>query len=148
MKTIHVCIALCPVDRCDVCATGKVCIYFIGDGMGVNQVNGTENVPAWKDALAWRRCCSLSFRAGAHHFSPATTPVTDLPLPELYGHRRKMTMLASVWMTRRMWFNQLCRKSEEGREESRCKSTSVSVDHATPAAFYAHQPNSQHVLWK
>lgn len=49
-------------------------------------------------------------------------------------------MMPSVWMTEECEFNQLPKKRRKAGKKVGV-TTSVSVDHATPAAFYAHQPN-------
>ena len=120
----------------------KYVFYFIGDGMGVNHVNGTESYrAATKDGKFGRNPLLFTqFPASgmAYTFS-ATNPVTDSAAGG--------TALASGYKT----YNGAIGVDDEKNPISSVAhlaknagrkvgvTSSVSVDHATPAAFYAHQ---------
>ena len=120
----------------------KYVFYFIGDGMGVNHVNGTEMYrAAIQDGKIGREpLCFTQFPvAGMAYTFSATNPVTDSAAGG--------TALASGYKT----YNGAIVMDDEknaipsvahlakkaGRKVG--VTSSVSVDHATPAAFYAHQ---------
>lgn len=124
----------------------KYVFYFIGDGMGVNQVNGTETYLA---ALEGRiGVTSLLFTqfptvALATTYS-GTNGVTDSAAAGTAlatGEKTKngaLGMLADLTTpvnSVAVWAQQ------SGKAVG--VTTSVSVDHATPAAFYAHVPKRQ-----
>lgn len=122
----------------------KYVFYFIGDGMGVNQVNGTEMYLADKEdnrigvkPLQFTQFPVINM---ASTFS-ATNSVTDssaagtaLATGEktynngLGVNQQKEPLTSIATMAKR-----------SGKKVG--ITTSVSVDHATPGAFYAHQPS-------
>ncbi len=121
----------------------KYVFYFIGDGMGVNQVNGTEMYRAALDDNRIGREPLLFTQfpaAGMVYTFSATNPVTDSAAGG--------TALASGYKTYNGAIGMDDNKNvipsvahlakKAGRKVG--VTTSVSVDHATPAAFYAHQP--------
>ena len=121
----------------------KYVFYFIGDGMGVNQVQGTELYHAELEGNIGIQPLTFTqfpFFTVATTYS-ATNGVTDSAasgtalatgnktkngtLGMLKDHKTNVNSVA-------MWAkNAGCRVGI---------ATSVSVDHATPAAFYAHVP--------
>ena len=119
----------------------KYVFYFIGDGMGVNQVQGTEYYQAeLKDIIGISPLCFTQFPVStiATTFS-ATHRVTDSAAAG--------TALATGYKTRNGAIGVLedlkTPVSSIGvwAKNKGCKvgiATSVSIDHATPAAFYAH----------
>jgi alkaline phosphatase len=120
----------------------KYIFYFIGDGMGVNQVNGTE---AWRAELQGRigiqPLCFAQFPYSAlvTTFS-ATNGVTDSAAGGTAlasGHKTKNGALGMLddLKTSIPSIAEVCKKS--GMRVG--VTTTVSVDHATPGAFYAHQ---------
>lgn len=122
----------------------KYVFYFIGDGMGVNQVQGTELyrgelegkigiTPIW--------FTQFSYATTATTFS-ATNGVTDSAAAGTALATGNKTQNGTIGMKQDLqtevssvavWAkNKGCRVGV---------TTSVSVDHATPAAFYAHDPS-------
>lgn len=122
--------------------TAKV-FYFIGDGMGVNQVNGTEMYLAEQEGrIGVKPLLFTAFPAGtmATTFS-ATNSVTDSSAAGTALATGEKTYNGAVSMDDDK--NVLSTVAERAKKAGRKVgiATSVSVDHATPAAFYAHQPN-------
>lgn len=122
----------------------KYVFYFIGDGMGVNQVQGTELyrgelegkigiTPIW--------FTQFPYATTATTFS-ATNGVTDSAAAGTALATGSKTQNGTIGMKQDLqtevssvavWAkNKGCRVGV---------TTSVSVDHATPAAFYAHDPS-------
>ena len=94
-------------------AQAKYVFYFIGDGMGVNQVNGTEMYRA--EIQKGRIGTALSTGEKTYNGSIGMDDQKN-PLQTVAEKAKKAGKRVGV-------------------------TTSVSVDHATPAAFYAHQPD-------
>ena len=131
----------------------KYVFYFIGDGMGVNQVNGTE---AYRAELEGRigikplLFTEFPYATMATTYS-ATNGVTDSAasgtalatgnktkngtLGMLADHQTSVSSIATM------------AKAAGARVGI---ATSVSIDHATPAAFYSHVPdrNSAYAIGK
>lgn len=124
----------------------KYVFYFIGDGMGVNQVNGTETYLA---ALEGRigvtpllftqfPCVGLvTTYSGTNGVTDSAAAGTALAT----GQKTKNGTLGlqADGQTR---INSVAAWAQESGKAVGV-STSVSVDHATPAAFYAHVPKRQ-----
>ena len=121
----------------------KYVFYFIGDGMGVNQVNGTEMYLAEQEGrIGVKPLLFTTFPAGtmATTFS-ATNSVTASSAAGTALATGEKTYNGAVSMDDDK--NVLSTVAERAKKAGRKVgiATSVSVDHATPAAFYAHQPN-------
>ncbi|QRQ50315.1 alkaline phosphatase [Bacteroides eggerthii] len=121
----------------------KYVFYFIGDGMGVNQVNGAEMYLAEQEGrIGVKPLLFTTFPAGtmATTFS-ATNSVTDSSAAGTALATGEKTYNGAVSMDDDK--NVLSTVAERAKKAGRKVgiATSVSVDHATPAAFYAHQPN-------
>ena len=102
----------------------KYVFYFIGDGMGVNQVNGTEMYLAEQEGrIGVKPLLFTAFPAGT---ALATGEKTYNGAVSMDDDKNVLSTVAE-------------RAKKAGRKVG--IATSVSVDHATPAAFYAHQPN-------
>lgn len=122
----------------------KYVFYFIGDGMGVNQVNGTEMYRAelLNGRIGVEPLLFTQFPVAtmANTFS-ATNSVTDSAAAgsalatgeKTYNHAISVGEDKNVIQT----------VAEKARKAGKKVgvATSVSIDHATPAAFYAHQPD-------
>ena len=131
----------------------KYVFYFIGDGMGVNQVQGTELFQAElqnRIGIEPLRFYQFPYITMATTYS-ATNGVTDSAASGTAlstGNKTKNGTLGLLkdWKTNvssvAVW------AKEAGRRVG--IATSVSVDHATPAAFYAHVPkrNMYHQIGK
>ena len=125
-------------------AQAKYVFYFIGDGMGVNQVNGTEMYRAeiQKGRIGVEPLTFTQFPVGtmATTFS-ATNSVTDSSAAGTALATGAKTYNGAIGMDDQK--NTLQTVAEKAKKAGKKVgvTTSVSVDHATPAAFYAHQPN-------
>ncbi len=119
----------------------KYVFYFIGDGMGVNQVNGTETyMAAVEGRIGTSPLCFAQFPyVGLVTTQSGTNGVTDSAAGGTALATGNKTKNGAVGvksdLTTRV-------SSIAARAKSQGKAvgiaTSVSVDHATPASFYAH----------
>ena len=125
-------------------STPKYVFYFIGDGMGMNQVNGTETYLAAKEGrIGIKPLCFGDFphTAFATTFSSSHGITDSAAAGSALANGNKtynscigllpdsVTAVSSI----AVW------AKEAGAAVG--ITTSVSVDHATPAAFYAHRKN-------
>lgn len=122
----------------------KYVFYFIGDGMGVNQVNGAETyLAALEGQIGIKELCFPSFPYSAFvNTQSATNGVTDSAAGG--------TALATGQKTKNGTLGMLADLATPVTSIADWAhnagaavgiTTSVSVDHATPAAFYSHVPN-------
>lgn len=130
------------LSACESNPQAKYVFYFIGDGMGPNQILGTEMYLAdMEGRLGYEPLCFTQFPvAGMARTYSASSDVTDSAAGG--------TALASGQKTTNGFVGvlpdstviptiaELCKK--KGMGVAIC--TSVSIDHATPACFYAHEP--------
>lgn len=121
----------------------KYVFYFIGDGMGVNQVNGTETyLAALQGRIGTQSLCFTQFPVSAFITTQsATNGVTDSAAGGsalACGHKTKNGALG-VLKDQKTEMNSVAYWAQQAGAAVGI-STSVSVDHATPAAFYAHVP--------
>lgn len=122
----------------------KYVFYFIGDGMGVNQVNGTEmygaelqNGRIGTSPLLFTQFPIVSI---ATTFSK-TNSVTDSSAAgtALATGSKTYNHAISVDMDKQPIETVAEKAKKAGKRVG--IATSVSIDHATPGAFYAHQPD-------
>lgn len=121
----------------------KYVFYFIGDGMGVNQVNGTEMYQA---EVQDRRIgvepllfAQFPVATMATTFS-ATNSVTDSAAGGTALATGQKTYNSAIGVdTDKKSIESVAVKAKRAGKKVGI-ATSVSVDHATPASFYAHQP--------
>lgn len=122
----------------------KYVFYFIGDGMGVNQVMATQYYLSDIDGkLGFKPLCFAGFPyTGYVITNSANTFVTDSSAAG--------TALASGYKTDNNVLGMLpdketpCRSIAEMAHDRGYRvaiGTTVCIDHATPAVFYAHQPS-------
>ena len=122
----------------------KYVFYFIGDGMGVNQVNGTEMFQAelQNGRIGVEPLLFTQFPVAtmATTFS-ATNSVTDSAAAGTALATGKKTYNHAISVNEEK--NAIQTVAEKAKKAGKKVgiTTSVSVDHATPAAFYAHQPD-------
>ena len=120
----------------------KYVFYFIGDGMGVNQVLGTEMYQSelkGEIGVTPLLFTQFPYATVAHTFS-AFNGVTDSAAGGTAlatGHKTKNGGLGMQKDLTTKVSSVATWAKENGYRVG--VSTSVSVDHATPAAFYAHQ---------
>ena len=121
----------------------KYVFYFIGDGMGVNQVNGTEMYLAEQEGrIGVKPLLFTSFPVAsmATTFS-ATNSVTDSSAAGTALATGAKTYNGAIGMDDNKSVLQSVAERAQKSGKKVGVTTSVSVDHATPAAFYAHQPD-------
>ena len=122
----------------------KYVFYFIGDGMGVNQVMATQYYLSDIDGkLGFKPLCFAGFPyTGYVITNSANTFVTDSSAAG--------TALASGYKTDNNVLGMLpdketpCRSIAEMAHDKGYRvaiGTTVCIDHATPGVFYAHQPS-------
>ena len=120
----------------------KYVFYFIGDGMGVNQVNGTEMYQAelQNGRIGVEPLLFTQFPVAtmATTFS-ATNSVTDSAAAGTALATGKKTYNTAISVGEDK--NPIETVAEKAKKAGKkvAVTTSVSVDPATPAAFYAHQ---------
>ncbi|WP_314183458.1 alkaline phosphatase [Alloprevotella tannerae] len=119
----------------------KYVFYFIGDGMGVNQVNGAETyLAALEGRIGVKSLCFTQFPYAAFVTTySATNGVTDSAAGGTAlatGHKTKNGAI-SVLKDLQTPVYSVAEAAQRGGAAVGI-STSVTVDHATPAVFYAH----------
>jgi alkaline phosphatase len=122
----------------------KYVFYFIGDGMGVNQVNGTEMYQAeiQNGRIGVEPLLFTQFPVAtvATTFS-AKNSVTDSAAAGTALATGKKTYNGAISVGEDKSAIQTVAEKAKKAGKKVGVTTSVSVDHATPAAFYAHQPD-------
>lgn len=124
----------------------KYVFYFIGDGMGVNQVNGTETyLAALEGRIGVTPLLFTQFPAvGLVTTYSGTNGVTDSAAAGTAlatGEKTKNGALGMTVDLKEPITSVAVWAQNSGKAVG--ITTSVSVDHATPAAFYAHVPKRQ-----
>lgn len=122
----------------------KYVFYFIGDGMGVNQVNGTEMYLAEKEGqigvkpLRFTQFPVVNFATTYSKYNSVTcSAAAGTALAT--GTKTKNGTIGMDSLHQAPLYSVAVKAKEAGKKVG--ITTSVSVDHATPAAFYAHQPD-------
>lgn len=121
----------------------KYVFYFIGDGMGVNQVNGTEMyLGELQGKIGTIPLCFANFPmvAVATSFS-ATNGVTDSAAGGTALATGSKTHNGAIGVNKDD--SPILSIAADAKKAGKKVgiTTSVSIDHATPASFYAHQPS-------
>lgn len=121
----------------------KYVFYFIGDGMGVNQVNGTEMYLAELEGrIGIKPLLFTTFPvSGVVTTFSATNSVTDSSAAGTALSTGEKTYNGAIGLDDDKSVLQTVAEKAKKAGRKVGVTTSVSVDHATPAAFYAHQPN-------
>jgi len=121
--------------------TPKYIFYFIGDGMGVNQVNGTETyLAALEGRIGVKPLLFTSFPAvGLVTTFSAANGVTDSAAAgtALATGEKTLNGAIGVLADQKTPVYSVANWAKDAGAAVGV-ATSVSVDHATPAAFYAH----------
>lgn len=122
----------------------KYVFYFIGDGMGVNQVNGTEMYMAQKEGrigikpLHFTQFPIVNFATTYSKYNSVTcSAAAGTALAT--GTKTKNGTIGMDSLRENPLYSVAVQAKKAGKKVG--ITTSVSVDHATPAAFYAHQPD-------
>lgn len=122
-------------------AKAKYVFYFIGDGMGVNQVNAAETyLGALEGRIGIKGLCFPSFPYGAFiNTQSATNGVTDSAAGGTALATGNKTKNGALGVLKDLT-TPVTSVADWARKSGAAVgiATSVSVDHATPAAFYAH----------
>lgn len=121
----------------------KYVFYFIGDGMGVNQVNGTEMYLAEQEGrIGVKPLLFTTFPVASMATTFSTTnSVTDSSAAGTALSTGAKTYNGAIGMDDNKNVLQTVAEKAKKAGKKVGVTTSVSVDHATPAAFYAHQPS-------
>ena len=119
----------------------KYVFYFIGDGMGVNQVNAAETyLGALEGRIGIKELCFPSFPyVGLINTQSATNGVTDSAAGGTALASGNKTKNGALGVLKDLTTPVSCIAhwaQEAGAAVG--VTTSVSIDHATPAAFYSH----------
>ena len=121
----------------------KYVFYFIGDGMGLNQVNTTEMyLGEQQGRIGTEPLCFASFPvAGMATTFSASNSITDSAAggTALATGVKTYNGAIGVDADKERVMSVAERAKRAGKKVG--VTTSVSVDHATPAAFYGHQPD-------
>ena len=119
----------------------KYVFYFIGDGMGVNQVNAAETyLGALEGRIGIKELCFASFpNVGLVNTQSATNGVTDSAAggPALSTGNKTKNGALGVLKDLTTPVTSIAEWAQEA-DAAVGITTSVSIDHATPASFYAH----------
>ncbi len=122
----------------------KYVFYFIGDGMGVNQVNGTEMFLAEKEGcigvkpLNFTQFPVINFATTYSKYNSVTcSAAAGTALAT--GTKTKNGTIGMNSLRKGPLYSVAVQARKAGKKVG--IATSVSIDHATPAAFYAHQPD-------
>lgn len=121
----------------------KYVFYFIGDGMGADQVNGTEMFLAEKNGIIGYQPLTFTqfpIMSVVNTYS-RTNSVTDSSAAgtALATGCKTYNGAIGVDLSKEPIYSVAVKAKQSGKSVGVI--TSVSVDHATPAAFYAHQPD-------
>lgn len=122
----------------------KYVFYFIGDGMGVNQVNVTETyLAALKGRIGFEPILMSGFPVvGLVNTYSGTNGVTDSAAGGTAlatGHKTKNGALGVTTDLQTEVSSVAAWAKDAGAAVG--VATSVAIDHATPASFYAHVPD-------
>lgn len=122
----------------------KYVFFFIGDGMGINQVHGTEMYRGeLKGKIGTEPLLFTSFPyAGYSKTYSQSNSITDSAAGGTALAVGEKTKNGTIGMdhTHTKSLESIAEKAQ--RKGKRVGvATSVSIDHATPASFYAHQPS-------
>lgn len=119
----------------------KYVFYFIGDGMGVNQVNAAETyLGALEGRIGIKELCFASFpNVGLVNTQSATNGVTDSAAGGTALSTGNKTKNGTLGVLKDLT-TPVTSIAEWAQEADAAVgiTTSVSIDHATPASFYAH----------
>lgn len=124
--------------------TAKYVFYFIGDGMGVNQVNGTEMYLAEKEGkigvtpVNFSKFPSTTF-ASTYSVYNSVTCSAAAGTALATGVKTKNGTIGMDSLRKSPLYSVAVKAKKAGKKVG--ITTSVSIDHATPACFYAHQPD-------
>lgn len=132
------------LDAAKKAKKAKYVFYFIGDGMGVNQVNGTEMYRAEKegrigiDPLNFTQFPVINFVTTYSVYNSVTcSSAAGTALAT--GYKTKNGTVGMDKEQKQPLYSVATKAKERGMKVG--VATNNSIDHATPACFYAHQPS-------
>ena len=137
---------VCLFENCSETRQAKYVFFFIGDGMGVNQVNGTEMYLAELDSVVGVKglnfasfpvrnyVTTYSFYNGVTCSAAAGTALAT-------GEKTKNGTIGMDKEQKEPLYSVAVQAKETGRKVGII--TSVGMNHATPAAFYGHHPGGR-----
>ena len=143
MKKLFVAFVLVMAAVCHINAQqAKYVFYFIGDGMGLNQVNTTEMYLAELEGrIGIKNLCFPSFSVASQANSHSSSnSVTDSAAGGTALSTGVKTYNSAMGVDAGK--NPVETFAEKAKKAGKRVgiTTSVSLDHATPGAFYAHEP--------
>ncbi len=144
MKKISFFLVALLLVACQKAEQPKYIFYFIGDGMGVNQVLGTQMYNAEKqgrisvEELSFTEFPCATFSATYSRYN-AVTCSAAAGTALATGVKTKKGAIGMDSLLQTPLWSVAYQAKECGRSVGVV--TTVSIDHATPASFYAHQPN-------
>ena len=119
----------------------KYVFYFIGDGMGLNQVNATEMFLAEQEngRIGTSPLCFASFPYAGYATTYSATSITDSSAAGTALATGVKTYNGAIGVNpdKEVVESVAVKAQRSGKRVG--VTTSVSIDHATPSAFYAHQ---------
>lgn len=126
-------------------AKAKYVFYFIGDGMGVNQVIGTEMYLAELEGRIGTKSLSFTSFPVRNYMTTysATNAVTCSAAAGTALATGTKTQNGRIGMRQdsSVLYSIACKAKQAGKAVG--VTTSVAINHAIPAVFYAHQPDRQ-----
>lgn len=122
----------------------KYVFYFIGDGMGVNQVNGTEMYLAELDSVIGIKPLNFASFPVRNYITTyssynGVTCSAAAGTALATGEKTKNNTIGMDRNREHPLYSIAVHAKEVGRKVGII--TSVGMNHATPAAFFGHQPN-------
>lgn len=146
MKKLFLSLALVAMSVLSAVAQSQVkyVFYFIGDGMGVNQINVTETyLAALKGKIGIEPICMSSFPVvGLVNTYSATNGVTDSAAGGTALACGKKTKNGAIGVLKDL--ETPCTSIAVWAQKAGKAvgvATNVAITHATPASFYGHQPD-------
>ena len=143
MKRIFYVFLFLLAGVCTYAQQAKYVFFFIGDGMGVNQVNTTEMyLAAGQGRIGVEKLMFGSFPvAGIATSFSASNPITDSAAggTALATGSKTYNGAIGVDAGKRSLRSIATRAKASGKKVAVL--TTVGINHATPAAFYGHQPD-------
>lgn len=143
MKRLAYLCLLLLVCACAYAQQAKYVFFFIGDGMGVNQVNVTEMYrAALQGRIGTERLVFGNFPvAGIATSYSASNPITDSAAggTALATGTKTYNGAIGVDTDKQPLQSVAARAKASGKKVAIL--TTVGINHATPAAFYGHQPD-------
>lgn len=126
----------------------KYVFYFIGDGMGINQVNGTEMFLAEQEGKIGIKPLNftqfpINTFATTYSASNSVTCSAAAGTALASGHKTRNRIIGMDTSAQIPLYSIAMKAKEQGKKVG--IATNNAINHATPACFYAHQSNRNKV---